>query len=191
MPRRPAGTLALCLLTWITTAQDVGAFIQVLMPLQSVIDDSDYIFVTKVERIDPDKPSLVLHVQEQLKGQASMKSLPINLTGDKEAAKAKHTEKLLQRVAPEVPIIVCVKKQEAGKFMGLAFTNGTWFQVLGTTDGDQTRWAFTHCEIYLRRTFKGTTEELQQSITESLAGQKKPPLPNPKEPAGLGPEIAR
>ena len=73
--------------------------------------------------------------------------------------------------------------------MMLAFTNGTWFQVLGQTDGDQTRWAFTHCEIYLRRTFKGTTDELKQTVADVLAGKAKAPPPNPKEPPGLGPTL--
>jgi hypothetical protein len=83
-----------------------------------------------------------------------------------------------------------VKKQDNGKFMLLAYTNGTWFQVLGQTEGEQTRWAFTHCEIYLRRTFSGTTDELKQVLTDVLAGKAKPPAPNPKEPAGFGPVVA-
>ena len=180
--------LSILLLT-IAAPRMSEAVIQVLMPLQSLIDDSDDIFLAQVERIDPDKPAVVLTVGEKLKGASSFQRLPINLTGDKEAAKDKHTAKLLKRLAPDLPVIVCVKKQDKGGVMALAFTNGTWFQLRGTPDGEQTHWAFTHCEIYLRRTFKGTTDELKQTITDSLAGKKKPPPPNAKEPAGLGPEV--
>ena len=167
-------------------AQHAAAFIQNLFPLQEFIDDSDFIFTATVEKIDPAKPSAVLVVKEHLKGKGPFTRIPINLTGDKQ----KHTPQLLKRIAPELPLIVGVKKQDNGKFMLLAFTNGTWFQVLGQAEGEQTRWAFTHCEIYLRRTFSGTTDELKQVLTDVLAGKEKPPAPNPKEPAGFGPVVA-
>ncbi|MFM8253235.1 MAG: hypothetical protein ACKOBW_16705 [Planctomycetota bacterium] len=163
--------------------QPVWAVIQVLMPLQGLIKDSDAIFLTKVSRIDPERPAAVLDVGESLKGKPAFTRLPINLTGDKE----KHTPELLQRIGPEAPVIVFARQQKKNEWMGLAFTNGTWFQILGTTDGEQTRWAFTHCETYLRRTFKGTTAELQATVAGVVAGTKKAPPPDPKEPPGFGP----
>ena len=161
------------------------AFIQKLFPLQEFIDDSDYIFTATVEKVDADKPSTVLVLSEPLKGEAPFKRLPINLTGDKQ----KHTPQLLKRIAPDVRLVIGIKQQPDGKFMLLAFTNGTWFQALGQTDGSQTRWAFTHCEIYLRRTFHGTTDELKQTIADVLAGKAKAPRPNPKEAPGFGPVL--
>lgn len=161
------------------------AFIQNLFPLQEFIDDSDFLFTATIEKIDAAKPSAVLIVKDHLKGEVPFQRIPINLTGDKQ----KHTPQLLKRIAPELQLVVGVKKQPDGKFMLLAFSNGTWFQVLGQTEGDQTRWAFTHCEIYLRRTFAGTTEELKKTVTDALSGKAKPPAPNPKEPPGMGPAI--
>ncbi|MBS0206243.1 MAG: hypothetical protein JSS49_25395 [Planctomycetes bacterium] len=167
------------------TVPSTHAFIQNLFPLQEFIDDSDFLFTATIEKIDTEKPSAVLIVKDQLKGKAPFQRLPVNLTGDKQ----KHAPQLLKRIAPELTLVVGVKKLPEGKFMLLAFSNGTWFQVLGQSDGDQTRWAFTHCEIYLRRTFAGTTEELTQTVTDVLAGKAKSPAPNPKEPAGFGPVI--
>ena len=161
------------------------AFIQNLFPLQEFIDDSDYLFTATIEKIDAAKPSAVLIVKDHLKGDAPFQRIPINLTGDKQ----KHTPQLLKRIATDLPLVVGVKKQPDGKFMMLAFTDGTWFQVLGQTEEGQTRWAFTHCEIYLRRTYSGTTGNLQKTITDVLAGKAKAPPPNPKEPAGFGPVI--
>ena len=161
------------------------AFIQKLFPLQEFIDDSDFLFTATVEKVDADKPSTVLVVVKNLKGEAPFARIPINLTGDKQ----KHTPQLLKRIAPDLPLVVGLKRDPSGKFMMLAYTNGTWFQVLGQTDGDQTRWAFTHCEIYLRRTFKGTTDELRQIIANVLAGKAKAPPANPKEPPGFGPPL--
>ncbi|GDY06646.1 hypothetical protein LBMAG52_01320 [Planctomycetia bacterium] len=186
MPRKKWATVGLvAVLAALLLTHQAVAFIQKLFPLQEFIDDSDFLFTAKVERVDPDKPSAVLVLGEHLKGKAPFTRIPINLTGDKQ----KHAPQLLKRIAPDLPLIVGVKKQDGGKFMMLAFTNGTWFQVLGQTDGDQTRWAFTHCEIYLRRTFKGTTDELKQTVTDVLAGKAKAPPPNPKEPAGFGPVL--
>ena len=183
--RRLANRGVLVLLVALLVAHQAVAFIQKLFPLQEFIDDSDFLFTAKVERVDPAKPSAVLVLGEHLKGNAPFTRMPINLTGDKQ----KHTPQLLKRMAPDLPLVIGVKKQDDGKFMLLAFTNGTWFQVLGQTDGDQTRWAFTHCEIYLRRTFKGTTAELQQTVSDVLTGKAKAPPPNPKEPPGFGPPI--
>ena len=186
MPRRNRTAVGLvAVLAALLLTHEAVAFIQKLFPLQEFIDDSDFLFTAKVERVDPDKPSAVLVLGEHLKGKAPFTRIPINLTGDKQ----KHTPQLLKRIAPDLPLVVGVKKQDDGKFMLLAFTNGTWFQVLGQTDGDQTRWAFTHCEIYLRRTFKGTTAELQKIVSDVLAGKAKAPAANPKEPPGFGPPI--
>lgn len=163
--------------------QPVWAVIQVLMPLQGLIKDSDTIFMTKVSRIDPDRPAMVLELGAAHKGQPTFKRLPVNLTGDKE----KHTPELLKRIAVDAPILVFARQQKKNEWMALAFTNGTWFQLLGTTEGDQTRWAFTHCETYLRRTFKGTTAQLDETVKGVVAGTQKAPPPNPKEPPGFGP----
>ena len=172
-------------LCFLAATQPALALIQTLFPLQKFIDDSDYLFTATIEKVDAEKPSAVVIVKDHLKGKAPFQRIPINLTGNKQ----KHTPQLLKRIAPDLPLFVGVKKLPDGKYMMLAFSNGTWFQVLGQTDGEQTRWAFTHCEIYLRRTFAGTTAELKKTVTDVLAGKVKPPAPNPKEPAGFGPVI--
>jgi len=175
------GCAAICL-----TPTLLLAFIQNLFPLQEFIDDSDYLFTAIVEKIDVAKPSAVLVVKDHLKGEPPFQRIPINLTGDKQ----KHTPQLLKRIATDIPLVVGVKKQADGKLMMLAFSNGTWFQVLGQTEGEQTRWAFTHCEIYLRRTFSGSTEDLRKILVDVIAGKAKAPPPNPKEPAGFGPVVS-
>lgn len=183
-PQRYCGRLFTGLLIGLS-ATTALAFIQNLFPLQEFIDDSDYVFTAVVEKVDPAKPSAIVIFKEPLKGNCPFQKIPINLTGDKQ----NHTPQLLKRIAAETPLVVGIKKQPDGKFMLLAYTNGTWFQVLGQTEGDQTRWAFTHCEIYLRRTFSGTTEDLKKTIADVVAGKAKAPPPNPKEPAGFGPLI--
>jgi len=169
----------------LTLHREAFAVIQILLPLKSVLDDSQTIIVAKVERIDPDRPAMVLAASESLKGGSPFPRLPVNLTGDKE----RHTPRLLKRVADGTPIVLFIKKESDGKFMALGYTEGTWLQLLGQTDGGQTRWAFTHCETYLRRTYKGTTAELRSLVADVLAGKRKSPPPDPKERPGFGPEL--
>jgi hypothetical protein len=154
-------------------------------PLQKVIDEhAHYIFVAKVERLDPERPAMVLSVQEQLKGKAPFERMPVNLAGDK-----KDTPKLLKRIAPDLELMLFVNKADNGQLMALAFTNGTWIQLLGYPDGKEYRWAFTHGEIYLRRTFRGATQELKTVVTEVLAKKKRAPPYDPKVPPGWGKEL--
>src|SRR5207244_9263603 len=172
-------------------ASQAQAFITALYPLKDVLAGGQFIFMAKVEKIDPDKPALVLQMTEKLKGKPGFDRLPINLTGDSEGQKAKHTPQLLKRLASGMPVVVFVN-QRGKRYEAFVFTNGTWFQAIGHGDKDDSakiRWAFTHCEPYLRRTFKGTTAELRQTVIDGLTGKKAPPEPDPKEPPGLGPEL--
>src|SRR5262249_29614764 len=132
-----------------------------LTPLSKVLKEHSFIFTAKVDTLHPEKPGVVLLVDEQLKGKVQFQKLAINLTGDAEAKKDDHTPKLLKRLAPKLPLVIFAN-QRGKRFTLFAYTNGTWFQVVGKQDGETVRWSFTHCEPYLRRTFKGTTQELQK-----------------------------
>jgi outer membrane protein assembly factor BamB len=170
------------------------AVITALTPLKQVLDKEQLIFVAKVGQVLPDKPAIVLERAENLKGEAPFERLPVNLTGDSEAAKGKHTEALLERVERDLPVIVFASKR-GKRYVAFGYTNGTWFQMEGRVEQDDgkevVRWSFLHCEPYLRRTFKGATEELKQTIVEGLKDKKEPPAPNEKEPPGLGPPVTK
>jgi outer membrane protein assembly factor BamB len=173
--------------------QPSQAVITRLTPLHEILEKESFIVLAKVETLAPDKPAVVLKVDEELKGKTPFARLPINLTGDSEGKKEKHPAQLLKRLAPELPVIVFTSLDRSGKrYIAFGYTNGTWFQMIGhvdPTDKTAVRWAFTHCEPYLRRTFKGTTAELKQVIRDGLDKKKPPPEPDPKEKPGLGPEL--
>src|SRR5262249_35200367 len=92
----------------------------------------------------------------------------------------------------DLPVIVFASKR-GKRYVAFGYTNGTWFQMEGRIeqeDGKEVvRWSFLHCEPYLRRTFRGSTDELKQTIVDGLKETKEPPAPNEKEPPGLGPPI--
>lgn len=185
MSARPWTLIFVATLALLATAAPAYAVIQVPYPLQKLMDDSDMIFSCEIEKVDPEKPSMVMTQKEAWKGKPAFERLPVNLTGDKE----KHTPKFLKRIAPKLPVICFVRKQDARTWMLLGYSNGTWFQALGATEDGTTRWAFTHVEIYLRRTYRGTTAELQTVVKDVLAGKAKAPPSDPKVPAGFGPEV--
>jgi outer membrane protein assembly factor BamB len=159
-------------------------------PLKTVLAESQFIFIAKVETLDPDKPAAVLVVDEDMKGKAAFRRLPVNLTGDADAVKAKQTPQLLKRLAPKLPVVVFVSEREDGYF-ALCYTEGTWILLRGEKDTDKVRWSFNHFEPYLRRTFKGTTEELKKTVADAIAGKQNPPDVDKKEKPGIGPELKR
>jgi outer membrane protein assembly factor BamB len=174
----------------IATGQRAEAFITRPTPLRLILLENPYIFTTRVEKVDPNRPGAVFLVEQDLKGKFPHRRMPVNLTGDEEGQKHDHPAKLLKRIAPKLPLVLFCN--ERGKqFTAFGYTNGTWFQLVAMkADGGQpVVWRFTHCEPYLRRTFKGTTEEMRQTVIDGLSGKKKPPEYDPKEAPGLGPEV--
>jgi outer membrane protein assembly factor BamB len=166
----------------------VYGLINRLTPLKGVMEEAQHILTVKVERVDAARPAMILAVEEDLKGKAPFRRLPVNLQGDREAARHGHTPQLLKRVAPGLPLVLFVRQRDKD-FTAFAYSNGTWFQMAGAQADDGVRWSFTHCEPYLRKTFKGPTAELRRVVVDALAGKQKPPAPDAKEKPGLGPEV--
>jgi outer membrane protein assembly factor BamB len=169
-------------------ATPVQALITRLTPLRDVLQEATFICTVQVESVDADKPAMVLVVDENLKGKAPVRKLPVLFKGDAEARKNKHIPQILKRVAPKLPLVLFVLQRDK-KYTAFAYTNGTWFQIIGVESDGMIRWSFTHGEPYLRKTFKGGTDELKQILVDSLAGKKKPPEPDTKEKPGFGPEV--
>ena len=171
------------------------ALIIQLLPLQDVLRSSQYVVLAKVEKMYPDRPAMVLAVQEDLKGKLPYRKLPVNLKGDSEAEKLKHVPQLLKRLADDLPILLFVTDKEDkrdNKLIALAYTNGTWMQLVGDKTGaDSVVWSLTHGEPYLRRTYSGPTDELKSLLVDVLAGKKNPPPINKNEKPGFGPEVTQ
>jgi outer membrane protein assembly factor BamB len=180
-----AGIVGVALLLAVTPAR--GVYTR-LTPLRFLLHDTTFIFTAKVESVDTDKPAIVLVADEQLKGKAPFEKIPILFKGDAEAKKRSHVPQLLKRIAPKLPLVLFVLQSDK-KYTALAYTNGTWFQMVGVEVDGRVRWGLTHGEPYLRKTFKGGTAELRRIIVDSLSGKSKPPDPDTKEQPGFGPEI--
>lgn len=179
---------AASLLTLLLLAVPAPAVIIKLVPLKEVLEGEELIFTAAVDSVAPEKPAVVFKLDQKLKGEAPFDRMPVNLVGDAEAKKDKHTEVMLERLAPGRQLVVFASKR-GKKFSAFGYLEGTWFQMQGTPDEEAktVRWAFLHCEPYLRRTFKGSTAELKKVVEDGLAKKAAPPEPNEKEPPGYGP----
>src|SRR5712692_8891243 len=87
------------------------ALITDVPPLRRVLSSEQFIFLAKVEKLDADKPAMVLKVEEDLKGKAPFRKMPVTLKGDKEAEKEKQTPQLLKRLAADLPLVVFASKR--------------------------------------------------------------------------------
>lgn len=177
-----------------------NAYIQSEVSMKQVLAQTQYIFTAKIDSFDPEKRVAMLSVSDHLKGKAPFQKLQIALDMDREGAREyNRPSHLLKRLATNMPVVFFADSREGafapirrGNLVLFLYTNGTWVQFAGVTSEEgQTSLPikFHHFEPYLRRTFKGTTEELRQVIVDGLSGKKAPPPYDSKEPGGLGPEV--
>lgn len=154
--RRFAGAGCLAIVGVLVLAiSPARAVIEAPMPLEAFVQkQAEFIFNAKVDKLDPEKPSVVLEAGEAIKGKFPINRLPINLTGDTYAKKNTHTPQLLKRLAPKLAVVVFAMKQDK-QYIGLVYSNGTWFQITAPSDEDKPVWSFTHCEPYLRARSRG------------------------------------
>src|SRR5262249_7261402 len=144
-----------------------GAVIIAKLPLKTILNTSRHVCVAKVESLAPDRPGIILTIDSDLKGKLSARRLAVNMKGDADSKKGDDSGKMVKRLAKDMRVLLYIQDREEG-LVTFAYTNGTWFQLLGTKEGEEYRWIFLHCEPYLRRTFKGTTAELQQVTKDFL-----------------------
>jgi outer membrane protein assembly factor BamB len=166
------------------------AVITAKTPLKAIEGSSVYILVGKVDKFFPEKPGMLVTVGEDIKGKAPFRKLPINLkVVDEKTAKANQIAPVLKRLGPDMEIIFFLSPIE-NDYITFAFTNGTWFQLHGSTVGkkDEVVFSLKSAEPYFRKSFKGTTEELRKLLKDHAAKKAKlPPLDDKIEP-GFGPE---
>src|SRR5262245_12642499 len=181
------------LLALLLCAPTTDAKVTTKVTLDQLVQNMPLIFSAKVTEFLPDKPGMVLGDVTPLRGEFQFDRVPVNLTGDREAAKEKQTGLILERLDKGVTLLVFASRDEM-TFDAVGYTNGTWLRMAGVVEKDGakeiTRWRFAHCETYFRRTFKGATDDLVQAVRGGLKGEKLPPYDDQEKP-GLGPPLKK
>jgi len=165
-------------------ATPARAVIERPYPLDRAVADNDAIVVARVDRLDPARPSVVLNVETDLKGAPAARRIPVLLAGENPT----QSKLVVERLAAGMPLVLFMTGgPQPDQMLILAYTEGTWFQVIGQKDGDALRGGLTHVEPYLRRTFNRSTQQLVQLITDIQAGKAQaPPIDRAAQP-GVGP----
>jgi len=151
-------------------------FIERHYTLQEVIDSSTNIVFGTVESVDRKRLRAVVKVDENVMGKSGLTRIRINLAVGQRRPEST-PEKMIRYFRKSEPVVLFYDRH-AGQLNSLGYVGGKWFQCktfVGDGRGWQDRWwNFVHIEIYMHRTFKGRTDDLQKQVRAIL--QKTKPI---------------
>ena len=162
--------LLLCL-QFLFTVSQTQAFIARHYTLQEVLAECSNIVFGTVTSVNQKRMTAKVKVEENLKGKSDFQEIKINLS----TGQGNFPEKMIKKFKAGKPIIIFYKK-EGRRIPSLGHVDGTWFQTFAQNRSDKSRvwWNFTHIEIYMHRTYKGSTPDFQRVVRDTLTGRIKP-----------------
>ena len=153
------------------TVSQTQAFIARHYTLQEVLAECSNIVFGTVTSVNQKRMTAKVKVEENLKGQSKFQEIKINLS----TGQGNFPQKMIKKFKAGEPIIIFYK-MEGQRIPSLGHVDGTWFQTFAQDRSDKSRvwWNFTHIEIYMHRTYKGSTPDFQKLVRDTLAGRAKP-----------------
>jgi hypothetical protein len=165
------------LLVW---SRDAAGYIQRLYPLQGILDESTHIALGRVESVDRKARTAVAAMARPLKGKIEFRRVRMNIA----VGPAHHAEFIIDRLTPGATVVLFYQRQ-GRNLASLVHTGNIWFQLFATDkprDRAEVWWRMSHVEIYLGRTYNGTTDRLAKLLPAVLAERTKAPKPDPTVP---------
>ena len=158
-------------LQFLFTVSQTQAFIARHYTLQEVLAECSNIVFGTVTSVNQERMTAKVKVEENLKGQSEFQEIKINLS----TGQGNFPQKMIKKFKAGKPVVIFYKR-EGRRIPSLGHVDGTWFQTFGQDRSDKSRvwWNFTHIEIYMHRTYKGSTPDFQQLVRDTLAGRAKP-----------------
>ena len=158
-------------LQFLLAVSQTQAFIARHYTLQEVLAECSNIVFGTVTSVNQKRMTAKVKVEENLKGESDFKEIKINLS----TGQGNFPQKMIKKFKAGKPIIIFYKR-EGRRIPSLGHIDGTWFQTFGQDRSDKSRvwWNFTHIEIYMHRTYKGSTPDFQRVVRDTLAGRIKP-----------------
>lgn len=162
-------------------ALPAGAYVEAMMPLQQVLNESEVIAEGTIEKVDPKNKTAVVRISKSLKGKCGYEQIKMTFGG----GQIWHPDAIQKHLVVGAPAIIFYN---AGRQAEM-YLNRFFFQLYGDAAAppEKAWWSFTHIEIRMNRTFNGSVAELSDTVQKVLAGKSKPPAPNQKLPP-VGPE---
>ena len=153
------------------TISQTQAFIARHYTLQEVLAECSNIVFGTVTSVNQKRMTAKVKVEENLKGESDFQEIKINLS----TGQGNFPQKMIKKFKAGKPIIIFYKR-EGRRIPSLGHVDGTWFQTFAQDRSDKSRvwWNFTHIEIYMHRTYKGSTPDFQRVVRDALAGRAKP-----------------
>ena len=153
------------------TVSQTQAFIARHYTLQEVLAECSNIVFGTVTSVNQKRMTAKVKVEENLKGQSEFQEIKINLS----TGQGNFPQKMIEKFKVGKPIIIFYQR-EGRRIPSLGHVDGTWFQTFAQDRSDKSRvwWNFTHIEIYMHRTYKGSTPDFQRLVRDTLAGRIKP-----------------
>ena len=163
--------ILLLALQFLFTVSQTQAFIARHYTLQEVLAECSNIVFGTVTSVNQKRMTAKVKVEENLKGESKFEEIKINLS----TGQGNFPQKMIKKFKDGKPIIIFYKR-EGRRIPSLGHVDGTWFQTFAQDRSDKSRvwWNFTHIEIYMHRTYKGSTPDFQQLVRDTLAGRAKP-----------------
>lgn len=165
----------LCLLTMDFQAR---AFIQRRYTLDEVLNACTNVVFGTVTSVNRQRLTVKVTVDEDLKGKSDRQEIQINLT----VGQGNFPQKMIKQFEAGLPIIIVYAKNGA-RIDSLGHVNGTWFQMHALDQQDKNRvwWNFTHIEIYMHRTYNGSTPDFQKLLRNISDGKTMPANTEPSK----------
>ncbi len=153
------------------TVSQTQAFIARHYTLQEVLAECSNIVFGTVTSVNQKRMTAKVKVEENLKGESDFQEIKINLS----TGQGNFPKKMIKKFKVGRPIIIFYQR-EGRRIPSLGHVDGTWFQTFAQDRSDKSRvwWNFTHIEIYMHRTYKGSTPDFQRLVRDTLAGRIKP-----------------
>ena len=158
-------------LQFLFAVSQTHAFIARHYTLQEVLAECSNVVFGTVTSVNQKRMTAKVKIEENLKGESDFEEIKINLS----TGQGNFPEKMIKKFKVGKPIIIFYKR-EGRRIPSLGHVDGTWFQTFGQDRSDKSRvwWNFTHIEIYMHRTYKGSTPDFQRVVRDTLAGRIKP-----------------
>ncbi|HIE27778.1 TPA: hypothetical protein EYP66_10865 [Candidatus Poribacteria bacterium] len=145
-----------------------NAFVERKYALREVINECTNIVFGTLTSVDRKKQRAIVKVEEDVKGKSNFGKIKINVAVGQHRGNLTSPEKFMKALRVGNPVIIFYK-YHAGAIDALGHTSGTWFQTRTQVGNNPNAWwTFTHIEIYMHRTFKGSTEDFQQLLLMTL-----------------------
>ena len=163
------GVLVAALVIFASNVQIAGAFIEKKMALQEVLSQSTNIVFGTIDKVDAKRQRFTMKVEQDVKSTSNLAQIKVNVAVGQRRGNLTSPEKFMKSVRSGAPAIMFYQ-HNGNEIEALGHTGGTWYQCRTSTGRrvPDAWWTFTHIEVRMHRTFKGTTPEFQDLLLRTL-----------------------